>query len=61
MAESREEQPLDEGEGGEYRASLKLNIKKTNIMASSPITSWHLEGVKVETVTDFLFLGSKKQ
>ena len=41
------------------RASLKLNIKKPKIMASSPITSWHIEGGKVEVVTDFLFLDSK--
>ena len=40
-------------------ASLKLNIKKTKIMASSSITSWQMEGEKVEAVTDFLFLGSK--
>ena len=38
---------------------LKLNIQKTKIMASSPITSWQIEGEKVETVTDFIFLGSK--
>ena len=41
------------------RTSLKLNIRKTKIMASSPITSWQIEGEKVEVVTDFLFLGSK--
>ena len=41
------------------RASLRLNIKKTKIMASSPITAWQIEGEKVEVVTDFLFLGSK--
>ena len=41
------------------RACLKLNNKKTKIMASSPITSWQIEGEKVEVVTDFLFLGSK--
>ena len=41
------------------RASLKLNIKKTKIMASGSITSWQIEGEKVEGVTDFLFLGSK--
>ena len=40
------------------RAGLKLNIKKTKIMASSPITSWQVEGENVEAVTDFLFLGS---
>ena len=41
------------------RAGLKLNIKKTKIKASGPITSWQIEGEKVEVVTDFLFLGSK--
>ena len=39
--------------------SLKLNIKKTMIVASGPITSWQIEGENVEAVTDFLFLGSK--
>ena len=38
---------------------LKLNIQKTKIMASSPITSWQTDGEKVETVADFIFLGSK--
>ena len=41
------------------KAGLKLNIQKTKIMASSPITSWQIEGEKVETVTDIIFLGSK--
>ena len=41
------------------KAGLKLNIKKTKIMASGPITSWQIEGEKVEAVTDFLFLGFK--
>ena len=41
------------------KASLKLNIKKTTIMVSGPITSWQIEGIKVEAVTDFLSLGSK--
>ena len=41
------------------RAGLKLNIQKTMIMASSPITSWQVDGEKVESVTDFIFLGSK--
>ena len=41
------------------KAGLKLNIQKTRIMASGPITSWQIEGEKVETVTDFIFLGSK--
>ena len=38
---------------------LKVNIQKTKIMASGPMTSWQIEGEKVETVTDFIFLGSK--
>ena len=38
---------------------LKLNIQKTKIMASSPITSWQIDGETVETVTDFILLGSK--
>ena len=41
------------------RAGLKLNIKKTKVMASSPITSWQIEGEKVKIMTEFLFLGSK--
>ena len=41
------------------KASLKLNIQKIKIMASCPITSWQIDGRKVETVTDFIFLGSK--
>ena len=41
------------------KAGLKLNIKKTKIMVSGPITSWQIEGEKVETVSDFIFLGSK--
>ena len=41
------------------KAGLKCNIKKTKIMSSAPITSWQREGEKVETVTDFIFLGSK--
>ena len=41
------------------KVGLKLNIQKTMIMASSPITLWQIEGEKVETVTDFIFLGSK--
>ena len=41
------------------KAGLKLNIQKTKIMASGPITSRQIEGEKVETITDFIFLGSK--
>ena len=45
----------EEGE----KAGLKFNIQKTKIMASSPITSWQIDGEKVETVADFIFSGSK--
>ena len=45
----------EEGE----KAGLKLNIQKTKIMASGPITSWEMDGETVETVSDFIFLGSK--
>ena len=41
------------------KVGLKLNIQKTRIMASSPITSWEIDGETVETVSDFIFLGSK--
>ena len=41
------------------KAGLKLNIQKTKIMAPSPITSWQIDGKTMETVTDFIFLGSK--
>ena len=41
------------------KAGLKLNIQKTKIMASGPITSWQIDGEKVETVRDFIFLGCK--
>ena len=41
------------------KAGLKLNIQKTKIMASRPITSWQIDGEAIETVTDFIFLGSK--
>ena len=41
------------------KVALKLNIQKTKIMASGPITSWQIEGKTMETVTDFIFLGSK--
>ena len=52
-------EPLDEGERGEWKRWLKIqHIKKTNIMASSPIASWQIDGEKVEAV-NILFLGSK--
>ena len=59
MAESEEElnSPLMRVKEESERAGLKLNIKKTKIMATSPITSWQIEGEKVEVVTDFFFLG----
>ena len=41
------------------KTGLKLNVQKTKIMASGPITSWQIDGENVETVTDFIFLGSK--
>ena len=51
--------PLDEGERGEWKIGLKLNIQKTKIMASAPITSWEIDGETVETVSDFILGGSK--
>ena len=44
---------------GSEKAGLKLNIQKTKIMASGLITSWQIDGETMETVTDFIFLGSK--
>ena len=61
MGESEEElkslliKVKEEGE----KVGLKLNIQKTKIMASGPITSWEIDGETVETVSDFIFLGSK--
>ena len=60
MAESEEElksllMKVKENE----KVGLKLNIQKTKIMASGPITSWEIDGKTVETVSDFIFLGSK--
>ena len=55
----RTQEPLDESERGEWKIDLKLNIQKTKIMASGPITSWEIYGEKMETVTKFIFLGSK--
>ena len=61
MAESEEElkSVLIKVKEESEKAGLKLNIQKTKIMASSPITSWQIDGETMETVTDFLFLGSK--
>ena len=47
--------PLDESEREERKVGLKLNIQKTKIMASGPITSWQIDGETMETVTDFYF------
>ena len=52
-------EPLEESEKESEKVSLKLNIQKTKIMASGPITSWEIDGETMETVTDFIFLGSK--
>ena len=52
MAESgRTKEPLDENEQGEWKSSLKLNIQKTKIMASGPITWWEIDGETMETET----------
>ena len=55
----RTKEPLDESERGEGKVGLKLNIQKTKIMASGPITSWQIDGETMETMRDFIFLGSK--
>ena len=52
-------EPLDESERGEWKRWLKAQHSKTKIMASSPITPWEIDGETVETVSDFIFLGSK--
>ena len=59
MAESEEELKslLMKVKEESEKVGLKLNIQKTRIMASSPITSWQIEGETMETVTDFIFLG----
>ena len=61
MAESEEElrNPLMKVKEESEKAGLKLNIQKTKIMASSPITSWQIDWETMETVRDFIFLGSK--
>ena len=61
MAESEEElnSLLMKVKEESLKAGLKLKIQKTKIMASSPITSWEIEGETVETVSDFIFWGSK--
>src|SRR5574337_1168840 len=61
MAESEEElnSLLMKVKEENEKAGLKLNIQKMKIMASGPITSWQIDGETMETVTDFIFLGSK--
>ena len=61
MAESEEELKslLMKMKEDREKVGLKLNIQKINIMASGPITSWEIDGETVETVTDFIFLGSR--
>ena len=61
MAESEEELKslLMKTKEESEKAGLKLNIQKTSIISSSPITSWQIDGETMDTVTDFIFLGSK--
>ena len=61
MAESKEELKslLMKVKGESEKGGLKLNIQKTKIMASGPITSWQIDGETMERVTDFIYLGSK--
>ena len=61
MAESQEELKslLMKVKEESEKVGLKLNFQKTKIMATSPITSWQIDGETMETVTDFIFLGSK--
>ena len=62
MAESKEELKslLMKGKDKSEKAGLKLNIQKTKIMASGPITSWQVDGETMETVRDFIFGGAPK-
>ena len=59
MAESEEELKILLMNEESEKVGLKLNIQKTKIMASGPITSWQIDGETMETVTDFIFWGSK--
>ena len=59
MTESKEIKSLLKVKEESEKAGLKLNIQKTKNMASGPITSWQIDGETMETVTDFIFLGSK--
>ena len=58
MAESEELESLDKSERGEWKVGLKLNIQKTKIMASGPITLWQIDGETMETVREFPFWAS---
>ena len=51
----RTKEPLNESERGELKSCIKVNIQKTKIMASGPITLWQIDGETVETVTDLIF------
>ena len=59
MAESEEQKSLLKVKEESGKAGLRLNIQKTKIMAPSPINSWQIDGETMETVTDFIFLGSQ--
>ena len=59
MAESEELKSLLKVKEESGKADLKLSVQRTKIMASSPITSWQIDGETVEAVTDFIFLGSR--
>ena len=59
MAENKLKSPLMKVEEESEKVGLKLNIQKTKIMASSPITLWQMDGETMETVTDFILGGSK--
>ena len=59
MAESEEVKNLIKVKEESEKVGLKLNLQKTKIMASGPITSWQIDGETLETVADFIFLGSK--
>ena len=59
MTETKELKSLLKVKEESEKAGLKLNIQRTKIMSSSPITSWQIDGGKLETVTDFIFLGFK--
>ena len=55
MAESEELESLDESERGERKVDLKLNIQKTKIMVSDPVTSWQIDGETMEAVRDYFW------